>query len=103
MKSVAEGKVEAWLLQKLVEIKFTKQEVKEMVKVAQDLRQSFTIELDNKEKVMRLQIDNCNSKLSKLTDLLLEGTITNETYDQKREQFIIEKKTLESEIDYFKE
>lgn len=102
MKSVAEGKVEAWILQKLMGIKFTKQEVKQMVSVAEGLRQSFTIELDNKEKAMRLQIDNCNSKLSKLTDLLLEGTVTTETYDQKREQFIMEKKALESEISNFK-
>lgn len=102
MKAVLESKVEGWLLEQIQGIKFTKSEVRQMITVAQELRQSFAIELDNKEKTMRLQVENCNSRLSNLTDLLLDGTIVKETYDQKREQFIMEKKSIESEINDFK-
>lgn len=102
MKAVLESKIEGWLLDEISGIKFTKQEVKQMMKVVNELRQSFVVELDNKEKAMRLQIESCNSKLSKLTDLLLEGTINKDVFEPKREQFIMEKKTIESEINSFK-
>lgn len=101
MKAVLENKIEGWLLEQINGIKFTKKEVKQMMKIVYELKQSYAVELESKEKNMRLQIENCSSRLSKLTDMLLDGTITKETYEQKREQFIIEKKTIESDINDF--
>lgn len=103
MKAVLEEKIEKWIIEQIGEIRFTDQEVKEMIKVAKDLKQSYALELDKREKGIILQIENCNSKLSKLTDLLLEGDIEKSTYNQKRDELIIEKKSLESEINNFKD
>ena len=102
-KAVGENKVEDWIKEQIKNIQFTSQEIKQMLKVAQELRQSFTLELAEKENGLKLQIDNVASRLNQLTDLLLDNTITKETYNQKREQYILEKKTLESEINEFKD
>lgn len=102
MKAVLENKIEGWLLNEISKIKFTNQEVKQMMRIVGELRNSYVVELQNKEKGMLLQIENCNSRLSKLTDMLLDNTITKEVYEQKREQFIMEKKVIESEINDFK-
>ena len=102
MKSVLEEKVETWLLTEFGKLQFTKIEINQMLKIAKELRGSYLLELENKEKALRLQIDSYTSKLNKLTDMLLDGNIDKEVYNQKREQFIEEKRVLESEIDNFK-
>lgn len=101
MKSILEDKIEGWIIEQINEIKFSKSEVNKMIRIANDLKQSYAIELDKREKSMVLQIESCNSKLSRLTDLLLNGDIDKSAYDQKREQFIVEKRSLESEINNF--
>lgn len=102
MKSVLEEKIETWLLTEFSKLQFTKIEINQMLKIAKGLRGSYLLELENREKALRLQIDNYNSKLNKLTDMLLDGDINKDAYNQKRGQFIEEKKVLESEIDNYK-
>ena len=101
-KSVDENLIDGWIKDEMAKIKFNPQEVKQMLKVAQKLKQSFALELADKENALKLQIQNIDSRLNKLTDLLLDGNINQETYNQKREQYIIDKKTTESEIYEFK-
>lgn len=102
MKPIREDKIELWLLEKVQEIKFTGDEAKQMFKTAKELKKSFAIELIEKEKNLKLQVENIDAKLNKLTDMFIEDKINKEIYDQKREQFIMDKKTLESEINGMK-
>lgn len=101
-KSVDENLIDGWVKESMASIKFSSQEAKQMLTVAQGLKQSFALELIEKENGLKLQIDSLKSRLSKLTDLLLDDTIQKEVYNQKRDQYVIEIKTLESEINDFK-
>lgn len=97
-KSIDENIINIWIKENMASIKFASVEIKQMLKAAQELRQSLTLELIDKENNLKLQIQNIDSRLSKLTDLLLEENINQDTYNKKREQYIMEKKTAESEI-----
>ena len=101
-KLVDERVVSDWIRENISSIKFNSTEIQQMLKAAKELRKSFMLELVDREKSMKLQIQNTDSRLNKLTDLLLDGNINQETYNQKREQYIMEKKTTESEINDFK-
>lgn len=101
-KSYSEKMVEAVLLGELNKIKFNKQETAQLLKLAKDLKRTYLFELEKMEQALKLKINNCNDKLSSLTDHLLDGTIDKDVYEQKRTQFTLEKKALESEINDFK-
>ena len=100
-KSYSEDVVEEKLLKEVDKIKFNKQETSQLLKIAKDLKRSYVLELEQMNNTLKLQITNCNDRLSNLTDHLLDGTIDKEIYEQKRTQFTIEKNTLESEINDF--
>jgi len=101
-KTIDENVVNNWIRENISSIQFSQSEVKQMLKMAQELRQSFSLELIERENGLKLQIQNIDSRLNKLTDLLLDGNIDQGAYNQKREQYILDKKTIESEINEFK-
>ncbi len=100
-KTFSENNIEEILLKEINKIKFNKQESSQLLKIAKDLKRSYVFELEQMKQALSLKITNCNDRLSNLTDYLLDKTIDKEIYEQKRQQFILEKNTLESEINDF--
>ncbi|HNV97428.1 MAG TPA: recombinase family protein, partial [bacterium] len=100
-KTFSENNIEEILLKEIDKIKFNKQESSQLLKIAKDLKRTYEFELEKMNDALRLKITNCNDRLSNLTDHLLDGTIDKEIYEQKKQQFTLEKTALESEISDF--
>ncbi len=102
MKSVLETKIEQWLLNEIKKIKFTKDEVAEMLKISKEIKNVYLRELEQRENSLKIQAEKNETKLNKLTDLFLEEKISEEEYTKKREEIINNKKFLEAELSNFK-
>lgn len=95
---IGEWVIEERILEIINQVKFSNDEVKQMIKVAKDLRKSTTLTIDEKIKAIKLQIENTKAKLNKLIDLKLTEDIEPEIFRQKKEELSIELNSLESDL-----
>jgi len=96
--AVDEVKVEQMILDALRSIQFSDEQVEEMVKMAKAARSSAKLALEDKKKTAQLNLDQAKDRLSKLTDLHIDGKIDPDTYEQKRTELTMRVKYSESEI-----
>ena len=97
-KVVAEGIIEKWILVELNKIKFTKEQVGQMINKVAEMKQLKALTIQDRKKALELQIGNIKAKIAKVMDLMLDNTITPETFNDKNKQLLLDLKSTEDQL-----
>jgi site-specific DNA recombinase len=98
MKNVAEEKAEKQILAQIERLHFKDEEVTKMLDIIKESKVSMIFTIQQKEANLKLQLNNLNSKFSKLIDLQLSNELPEEVIKEKNNQFIKQRQDLEFQI-----
>ncbi|UPT68018.1 MAG: recombinase family protein [Sphingobacteriales bacterium JAD_PAG50586_3] len=90
MKTIREDAVSRTLLNAFEYVEFYPQEIKNLSELMLEIREDWASQKADLLKSISLQRNNTQTRLARLTDLLVEDTITKETYNQKKEEILSE-------------
>ncbi|MFA5021536.1 MAG: recombinase family protein [Patescibacteria group bacterium] len=98
MKPIKEELVETWILDELTKIRFTPDQVDEMIEQAHKTKKSLALAMIQKKESIVLQIGQARLRLSKLIDKNIDGEIPRDMFDLKRAEYAKNIAELESEL-----
>jgi site-specific DNA recombinase len=96
-RSIREDRAVAALYQHLIPLDLTDEEIHELYEMALTHRDDDGKNRHEQAQTVNLLLSNINSRISKLTDAYLDGTIDKEAYLEKKSSLFIERKGLEEE------
>lgn len=98
MRCVSEEKVEKYIGAYLEAIAFNNEELESFKAAVKDARKMTWEYTEKQVGGLNLKLNETKSRLEKLLDLMLEGRVTEEEYEQKKTKLIFEVKELESQV-----
>lgn len=92
--SIREDRLEAAVFAVLAQVDLTNRELKAARTVVEERRRQSETEHRKAEQTLRIQNDQIESRISKLADLLVEGTIERSLYGLKQGRLLIEQAAI---------
>jgi DNA invertase Pin-like site-specific DNA recombinase len=102
-KTIREELVEKELFYYLKKLAFNEQENRYLQQAVKNKYGEIEVLKENKLQVLRIQIEKCRERLSKLTDFFVDGVIDRELFVEKKNNLVIEEQKLQREINSFDE
>jgi site-specific DNA recombinase len=96
--SVREERIDDALFAALADVELTEEEIVVARAFLQEKRQRTQLEQAALEQSLRLKQDQIQSRLSKLTDLLIDSTLDRVVYEQKRKELHIEQAAVRDRL-----
>jgi len=96
--SVREERIDEALLAALADVEFTKEEFQTARAFIKERRTRQEQERATLERTLQLQQDQIQSRLSKLADLMIEGTLDRSVYDQKQNALLLEQAAMRDRL-----
>jgi len=102
-KTIREELIEKELLPFLKKLAFNNQENRYLQKAVKSKYGELEVLKENKLEILKMQLEQCRRRLSKLTDFFVDGVIDQEIFINKKNSLVIEENKLQKEISGFDE
>lgn len=102
-KTIREELIEKELLPVLKQLAFNEQENRFLQKAIKSKYGELEVLKENKLEILKMQLEQCRQRLSKLTDFFVDGVIDQEIFISKKNSLVIEENKLQREISDFDE
>lgn len=97
-KTIREDAIEAVFLSTLLRIRFTEQENRYLRQKIKDQYQDYIQAKESQTQALRLQLDQLQERLAKLTDALIDGLLEKETYLARKNRLVSEEQTFKEQL-----
>jgi site-specific DNA recombinase len=80
-------------------IAYGPQDLKDLRDLVEDAGKDLSVDLERERRSIRLKLDNCSTRLVRLTDALLDGAISKEIHSERRESLLAERRGLNDQLE----
>jgi site-specific DNA recombinase len=92
--SLPEGTLDQAIQQTISILAYSPEDMRDLRDMVDDARSHQSRDLAHETASLKLQLSNCDDRQIRLTDALLDGTITKEVFDERKAQLITQKSDL---------
>jgi len=75
------------------------EDLKDLRDAVEDAGKYLSVDLERERRSIRLKLDNCSTRLVRLTDALLDGAISKEAHSERHESLLAEKRNLNDQLE----
>jgi len=97
-KTIREDIVEETFISTLLRIRFTEQENRYLRQKTKEQYQEYIQEKDSRKQTLRLQLDQLQDRLAKLTDALIDGLLEKDVYLVRKNKLVSEEQTIKERL-----
>jgi hypothetical protein len=96
--SIAESAIDGLLRRTLGLIVLDSREVRDIRDMVEDMKTSTAEETKRSESSLRLQLAQCNERIAKLTDALIDGLIDKQLFEERRRAVLLARAELQDRL-----